>query len=101
MQHWYTWSCPDYKRSSLIFELLFCLTKEQCHVLLRARHQTWVCSEGEESGERALWFEWEDIGFTWGGVGNTKRIPYCFPTCYLQHHKQILKLYKLILKCTA
>lgn len=55
----------------------------------------------EKSVETALRFEWEELGFTWGGVGRTERIPYHFPTCYLQRHKQILKLWVLILKCTA
>lgn len=33
--------------------------------------------------------------------GNTDRIPYCFSNCYLQCHRQTLKLYILILKCPA
>lgn len=55
----------------------------------------------EKRVERPLQFDWEELGFTRGGVGNTKRIPHCFPTCYSQRRKQLLKLYILILKCRA
>lgn len=94
MQHWYTWPYPDYKHS-FIFELLFCLTKEQCHMLLWARHQTWVCSKGKSGGSAVIWVG--RVRFHMGRCENTETIPYCFPTCYLQCHKQILKLYVLIL----
>lgn len=64
------------------------------------RHQTGVCSEGEESGESAaVWVGRDRLHME--RCGNSGRIPYCFPTCYLQRHKQILELYILILKCPA
>lgn len=83
-----TWLHPAYKHSSLVFRLLFSLTTEQYHMLLRARHQTW---QGRRV-ESMLWSECDELVFTQGKCGNIGSISYCFHICYLQHYKQILKL---------
>lgn len=88
--------------SILLLFLSFYFVSPKSNVTCCSEQGTRPGSAARERVEGALWFAWEELQFTWGGrCENTETIPYCFPTCYLQCHKQILKLYVLIFKCIA